>query len=149
MTNIGRIWIAVRAGILALSMISGTTLLTPDVLEASYGIGWTDLLIAFGVAAAGVSVVIGLQALNPWSGKSWLRPSWSANPFDLNNPLHFFHLAGFTFLAAGVGALLMLPHVGSSGLRVAGLAIVGGTGILAGVFVGRLIERKRPHSPGG
>ena len=49
-----------------------------------------------------LTIVLAIQALNPFSKVTWHRPSWSANPFTFGDPIQLFHLTGFICLAQGI-----------------------------------------------
>ena len=51
------------------------------------------LPILFGIF--GLQFIIGIQALNKKSAKKWFKPSWFCNPFNLGQPLCFFHFCGW------------------------------------------------------
>jgi hypothetical protein len=51
--------------------------------------------------------IVGFQAF-PRSGKLWFRPSWRLNPFNGQQPLQFFHLGAYVFLAHGIVVLVRL-----------------------------------------
>ena len=49
---------------------------------------------------------IGIPAAHSLSSKVWRFPSWKINPFQIKEPLQFFHFVGHYLLALGVGVLL-------------------------------------------
>jgi hypothetical protein len=84
--------------------------------------------------------VTGIQAWNPWSAPEWARPGWSSSPFDPGQPLAWFHLGGWFFIASSIGLLLsarpeqVLPAFAFLGV---------GLGALAGVRVAEVIFRRK------
>ncbi len=58
-------------------------------------------MLAYGVIA--VPVVVWAQRLNPRNRPVWHFPSWRRNPLTLRDPMQFFHMIGFLFLAAHHG----------------------------------------------
>jgi hypothetical protein len=58
-------------------------------------------MVAYGVVA--VPVVVWAQRLNPRNKPVWHFPSWQRNPVTLRDPMQFFHMAGFVFVAFGLG----------------------------------------------
>lgn len=106
------------------------------------------LLIVLVVGVIGLPFIMGIQRVNPWSAKVWRYPTWSANPFQLREPLQFFHFGGYFMLATGIGPLLNqlamgLPlHSSSSSMPV-----VFGAGLLIGVQIcTRLYKSKMARS---
>ncbi len=63
-----------------------------DWLGARPPIRFSDIPVVFAFGIVAMLLVIGIQAVNPWSAKVWLRPSWLADPFSLRQPCQFFHL---------------------------------------------------------
>ena len=94
-------WVIVRLVVTALAAAQG----------ALSGDNWlparpvSDLLLvgmlAYGVIA--VPVVVWAQKLNPRNTPVWHFPSWRRNPLTLRDPMQFFHMVGFVFMAAGLG----------------------------------------------
>lgn len=97
-------WAWVRIILLAVSFLAA--LLGPSALTDIPAIGWYDLVAILVLSALGLLFVIGLQALNSRSAPVWNVPSWEANPFQLTQPLQFFHLGGYFALSAGIGSIL-------------------------------------------
>ena len=50
--------------------------------------------------------VIGTQAINPFSAKVWELPSWHSNPFNLKQPLQFFHLGSYLMMVSGISLII-------------------------------------------
>lgn len=69
-------------------------------------IGWLALFVIFIGGAMALVVVLSLQAVNRHSAPVWRRPAWELNPFNLREPLQFFHFAAYICLAQGVGSVL-------------------------------------------
>jgi hypothetical protein len=77
-----------------------------DWLGARPPIRLVDIPVCFVFGIVAILFVIGIQAVNPWSAKVWLRSSWPANPLSLRQPCQFFHLGAWYFMASGLGALI-------------------------------------------
>lgn len=102
------------------------------------------LLLVFGVIA--VPFVVSIRRIRP--GKPfWNYPGWQRNPFNLQQPLQFFHFAGWFFMAMGAG---LAAHALRTGVPVSNMALVWlafGAGVLAGahlstrIYRGRMVER--------
>jgi hypothetical protein len=78
-------------------------------------------------------LVVGFQAFNPFSARRWTKPTWFSNPFNLRDPLQFFHMGAYHFLAGGLGALLSVPFRGIIALPMALLLLACGAGVLLGI----------------
>lgn len=116
-----------------------TAPLGPDPAEVSAGV----LLAVFLFGIVGLFFVVGIQAANPLSAKSWRYPSWSANSFSMRQPLQFFHLAGHFFLAIVLGRVAQLVVTGEPvGFELLVPAAVGG-GCIAGVYICTVVFRKK------
>jgi len=126
-------WPFIRGGLVAASFLGGA--LGTDRRYVDFGYGLLEMAAAvFVFGIVGMLFVVGIQAFNPRSDVEWSYPSWTSNPFKLGQPLQFFHLCGYFFLAAGVGALLRAFFVHAT-LLVEPVAFASwGAGILAGVW---------------
>ena len=106
----GRPWLFARAALAAVVFIAGLIGLgahrqLPE--SANPGIGLA-VIVAFQLVAWPIMLllVLGLQAINPFSARTWEYPRWSDNPFRFSQPLRFFHMAIFTMAAAALGTSL-------------------------------------------
>jgi hypothetical protein len=100
-------------------------------------------VVVFGGAlvciALGVCVCISLSSLNKgWRGtQHWVRPTHASNPFSFfGPPLAFFHYAGFSSIAAGLGFFSGAIFPGIFALLEGVLCIAFGGAILAGLHFG-------------
>jgi hypothetical protein len=98
---------------------------------------WAGSLVLL-VSLLSILMLVGMQAANPMSAPVWQRPSWQANPFNLGQPLRFFHFGGWWFVAGGCGMLASSVRYGSPVWSEAGLVLGAGIGMLLGI---RLCER--------
>jgi hypothetical protein len=98
-------------------------------------------VFAFGVV--GMLFVIGIQAFNPRSDAIWSYPGWVLNPFTMRQPLQFFHFGGYSFLAAGIGALLRSVFVRGTPLVEPIVFAFWGAGILVGVWCCTRVFRRK------
>lgn len=64
--------------------------------------------MAFLFGVIGLQFIIGLQAFNSMSAKTWSRPNWKHNPFNFKQPLQFSHFGGWFMLA---GSIPYLPEI--------------------------------------
>lgn len=91
------------------------------------------LIVAFVFGIVGLLFVVGMQRINPLSAKLWRFPKWSINPFQMREPLQFFHFAGYFMLASGAGTALHHFFSGPALQNSDCLPLVFGLGILGGV----------------
>lgn len=91
------------------------------------------LIAAFVFGIVGLLFVVGMQRINPLSAKLWRYPKWSINPFQMREPLQFFHFGGYFMLASGAGTVLHEIFFGPAFQTSDCLPIVFGLGILCGV----------------
>ena len=134
-------WAIVRGALLAAAFLQGA--LGNQVLAPAEGVSVPLLFLVFGFGIIGMLFVVGVQRLNPRSAQSWRYPNWSVNPFSLREPLQFFHLGGFFFLACGgggtLGQLLRGEQLGLANLFLPAF----GAGLLGGVYVCTLVFRSK------
>ena len=109
----GRGWLVARVSLTALTFLS--TLIGPhsnlrffEDPDPVLGVLGVVLLVGFQVLVWPVMFlfVLGIQALNPRSARTWVYPTWHDNPFDFSQPLRFFHMVVFMMAAAAIGAAL-------------------------------------------
>ncbi len=136
-----RIWVVVRWTIIAASAVSA--LFTPLRPQALPVIGWDSLLAIFLFCVVGLAFLLGLQVINPYSAKVWLRPSWQLNPFNFQQPLQFFHLGAYVCIASGlvVSARLVVSQVPF--YVEALLPVTMGIGFLLGIQLFTLVFRAK------
>jgi len=135
-------WFYIRVGLVLVSFLGGAFGTSRGAVNFGYGLPEIAAAsFAFGVV--GMLFVIGVQAFNPWSDAAWAYPQWTQNPFKPGQPLQFFHLGGYFFLAAGVGALLRAFFVQIAPLAEPVMFAFWGSGILVGVWCCcRLFKKK-------
>jgi hypothetical protein len=98
-----RKWLVVRSALIVFAFLYCALVsqeMTPDNVTSEL------LFTIFCFGIIGLLFVVGIQRLNPRSAPIWRYPSWSINPFLAREPLQFFHLGGFYFLASGAGIIL-------------------------------------------
>jgi hypothetical protein len=135
-------WLYVRAALVVASFTGGVLGEGDQGPELGGSLSWIAVgVFMFGVI--GMLFIIGMQAINPRSAPYWRYPSWACNPFTLREPLQFFHLGGYFFLAAGVGRLLRFAFDRSIPLFESVVFAFWGGGIVVGVWLGAAIFRKK------
>jgi len=133
-------WLIVRLAITALAAtegwLNGDNWLPTRPVTAWWLLGW----VAYGLIA--VPAVVWAQRLNPRNKPSWHFPSWRRNPLTLRDPMQFFHMIGFVFLAAGLGVAARAHSVGET-LRIAHAVVPAvGVGIIAGSYLAAWLFRR-------
>jgi hypothetical protein len=85
-----------------------------------------DLFLIFIFTIFGVLFVLNLLRNNSKRVKNWKKPSWDANPFNLKNPLDFFHLCGyFIFFNAVAEILGNILKFHSISVEILGMFVMG------------------------
>jgi hypothetical protein len=138
------IWLIVRLAVTAVAAtegaLNGDNWLPARPVSTLVLVGW----MAYGVLA--VPVVVWAQRLNPRNKPVWHFPSWTRNPLTLRDPMQFFHMIGFVFLAAGLGVAGRALSSGEP-LRIAHAVVPAvGVGIIAGSYVAARLFRKQLES---
>ena len=132
-------WLIVRLALVALSVLQGA--LSSQVSAPPEGVSLSLLAVIVGFGIVGMLFVVGIQRINPRSASTWRYPSWSINPFLLREPLQFFHLGGFFFIAAGVGSAVRMLALGQTPQLSALFLPAFGVGILGGVYACTVVYR--------
>ena len=133
-------WLWIRLAVVGVGALSGPSSLW-GMSESD--IDWGTCLIVFSFCTLGMVFVIGIQAANPLSAPRWRKPRWTINPFLFKEPLQFFHLAAFHFLAAGLSACAAIPFIGWKAAPYAVFFLAMGGGAWAGVSLSMVLFRKK------
>src|SRR5437867_12795738 len=103
-------WMYVRLVVVAIGAVYGPALIFSDT-GAESRIDWISCIVILLFSPVALLLIVGLQSQNPLSSTRWRKPSWLINPFLFEEPLQFFHLAAYHFLAAGVTACVSTPFI--------------------------------------
>ena len=122
---------------------TGATPFSPGALARMSSARTNDVLFMFAAAAAAVFLVLSVQVANPLQNGMWHQPSWFRSPFLLREPLQFMHLAGFHFLAVGLGMLVRALFSQGGRVDKAFVVAAAGCGVLVGVRLCMLAYRGR------
>lgn len=134
-------WLVVRLALIGLFFLQGA--LSNQIAAPPEGVSAPLLAGIFVFAIVGMLFVVGIQRINPRSAPVWRYPNWSISPFLLREPLQFFHLGGFLFIAGGFGSALRLLVLGQA-ITVSALFLpTFGAGTLAGVYVCTVMYRSK------
>lgn len=134
-------WTIVRLALIAAAFLS-STLAQLEPAQADPAPGWF-LLIVFVFGIVGLLVVVGVQRMNPLSASLWRYPGWSINPFQLREPLQFFHFAACLMVASGAGLCLHMLYLGAGSRTNEALPLVFGLGALCGVRACTLVYKNK------
>lgn len=131
-------WTIMRLALVLAAFVRGATW---DDMAATKAInlpkGLENLAYSFVIGILIILVVAGINMAFP-RGNRWSYPRWSANPFQIFNPLQFLHLISFVVVGLGMGlGVAQLVH-GISSLA-SFFVIVSGAGMVAGVYLSTLI----------
>ncbi len=139
-----RLWLAVRIALVGLSFLQGA--LSSQSFAPPQGVSLSLLAAIFVFGIVGMLFVVGIQRVTPRSAPVWRYPRWSINPFLLREPLQFFHLGGFFFIATGAGNALRLLFLAQPITASALFLPAFGAGALAGVYACTVVYRGKMES---
>jgi len=106
-----------------------------------------SLIFILGATPLGLLFVISLQPLNRRTDRQWAIPAWAQNPFNIKQPLQFFHFAAFFFLATGFASVARLIITGPEYLYESLVPLAVGAGLLIGLYLSTVLYRSRMESP--
>lgn len=135
-------WLFVRLIIIAIAVI--LALFFPvNAFQETPDMAWVSVLVVFIFAVVSVQFVIGIQAFNSMSAQKWIRPGWRNNPFNLKQPLQFFHFAGWFMLASSLSYLPEGFGGAHDSMVLVAMPASFGFGILMGVKSSVLVYRRK------
>ena len=132
-------WLYVRLTLLVLNAIP-----LPFASSPLSTLLWSVIFAVLVFSTLAIPFLVGMQNfLNPYSAPRWTKPSWYENPFNFQQPIQFFHLAGFVMMVLGISQLLTssFPDLSSPSAGVLFLAI--GFGDWLGVWICVFVFRRR------
>ncbi|MBW7930456.1 MAG: hypothetical protein H3C57_04010 [Gammaproteobacteria bacterium] len=142
-------WKIFRMATVAAAFAAG--LMGAQAALVSQRIPWITLFAMFAASIPAMLLIIWLQRINPWSAPAWRFPDWALNPFQLREPLQFFHFTGYLIFAAGLGGIVGGMY-GSHAITANNQMLVAiGLGQLAGVYACTIVFRTKmaPRLPQG
>jgi len=135
------IWLYIKISIIILGM--SLTIFTRAVNQYAtppMTIEHLSIAIVFGVFSVQFMLVIELFKTNK---QSWEKPIWKQNPFNLKQPLHFFHFAGW-FMVIVTLPEIFLTYLHSSKYILDAIApLAFGVGITIGVYLSLYLFKKK------
>lgn len=142
-------WKIFRMSTVAAAFAAG--LMGSQATLLSQRIPWLTLFVMFAASIPAMLLIVWLQRINPWSAPTWQFPDWALNPFQLREPLQFFHFTGYLIFAAGLGGIVGGMY-GSNAITANNQMLVAiGLGQLAGVYACTIVFRAKmaPRPPQG
>jgi hypothetical protein len=134
-------WTIIRVTCVAATLLS-SAFITQVPAQAEDTPAWF-LIAAFIFGIVGLLFVVGIQRVNPFSAELWRYPKWSINPFQIREPLQFFHFGGNFMIASGAGTALHQIFSGPA-LHISDcVPLVFGLGILCGVRVCTVVHQNK------
>lgn len=144
----GKTWFRIRLILLVLWFLAGLLVPNPQIEELSTASGMDRIFLFVAMATSAVFIpfmilaVLAFQAINPFSDKTWARPTHHSNPFRLGNPLLIIHFAAYCGAAAGLGTVITSVWRGLFAAMFGFIMLVYSVSILLGV---RLTMRVCKH----
>ena len=134
-------WKLLRVALIGIAIIGSFTI--PLEPQAVPPIDYIALLVIFLFCPVGLLFVLGIQAANPKSEKTWNKPAWELNPLNFSDPIQFFHLGAHIMLVQGVVTLFRISLSGVPFYIEAYVPLVMAGGILLGVKLVMLVFRSK------
>ncbi|MDK2598330.1 hypothetical protein [Pseudoalteromonas obscura] len=137
-------WLYVRLLFITIG-VAPQFFVTSDAVPETLSLTWQFLPVVLLFSIVGLLFIIGLQAFNPMSAKVWLPPAWKHNPFDLKQPLQFFHFGGWFTLVGSLPSFLfaLMSEGNKEGMLIAAMQASFGLGILIGLRLSALIYHRK------
>ncbi|MCG8550420.1 MAG: hypothetical protein MI799_08470 [Desulfobacterales bacterium] len=136
-------WNYLKFGVSLLNFILGFFYVGGNASESAPQITSIDVLMMTFLMPFALVFVIGIQYFNSLSEKIWEIPSWFVNPFNLKQPLQFFHFLTFILIAFGLSSSLSLFWNGFNHVPEAIMPLALGCGLLAGLHICIYIFNKK------
>jgi hypothetical protein len=138
-------WFFVRIGLIVASallyLIRG-----PVLAHAEPPIDMSALVIGLFFGVAGLQFVLAIQFVNKKSDEIWKYPSWSENPFQLKQPIQFFHLGAWLLMTSATVSALLTWFKRPEFLFDALMPLFIGVGLFIGVHLSRFLYRRKFES---
>lgn len=138
-------WFFVRLGLVAGSAIL-YVIQGPLSEHATPPIGISALVMGLFFGIFGLQFVLAIQFMNKKSAESWEHPSWSENPFQMKQPIQFFHLGAWLFIVSSTVSALLTWFKNPQFILDAIMPLVIGVGLLIGVHLSRVLFRRKFRS---
>lgn len=138
----GNKWFFVRIGLVAgsamLYMFQG-----PISEHANPPIDISALVMGLFFGILGLQFVLAIQFMNKKSAEIWEHPSWAENPFQMKQPIQFFHLGAWLFIVSSTASVLLTWFKSPKFILDALMPLFIGVGLLIGVHLSRVLFRRK------
>jgi len=138
-------WLLIRIGLIAVS-VAAYAIQGPVSAHAEPPIDMSALVIGFIFGIIGLQFVLAIQFVNKKSAEVWEPPSWSENPFQFKQPIQFFHLGAWLFIASSLASVMQTWFKNPKFILDACMPLVIGVGLLTGVHLSRALFRRKFRS---
>lgn len=138
-------WLLVRLGLIVAATVLYATR-GPVTSHAEPPIDVSALVIGFIFGIIGLQFVLAIQFVNKKSDMCWEYPSWNENPFQMKQPIQFFHLGAWLFIISSLVSVIQTWLKKPSFILDALMPLVIGVGLLIGVHLSRVLYRKKFRS---
>ncbi len=135
-------WFFVRLGLIAVSAIF-YVIQGPVSEHANPPIDIGALVMGLFFGIFGLQFVLAIQFMNKKSAESWEHPSWSENPFQMKQPIQFFHLGAWLFIVSSTVSVLLTWCKNPKFTLDALMPLFIGVGLLIGVHLSRVLYRRK------
>jgi hypothetical protein len=138
-------WLYVRLGLVVGSAIL-YVIQGPVSEHATPPIDISALVVGLFFGILGLQFVLAIQSMNKKSAEIWKYPSWSENPFQLKQPIQFFHLGAWLFIVSSTISVLLTWFKSPKFILDALMPLFIGVGVLIGVHLSRVLFRRKFES---
>ncbi len=138
-------WIFVRIGLIAASAVL-CLIRGPVSASAEPPIDMSALAIGLIFGIIGLQFVLAIQFVNKKSDEYWKYPSWSENPFQIKQPIQFFHLGAWLFMTSSIVSVLLTWFKSPKFILDALMPLFIGVGLFIGVHLSRVLFRRKFES---
>jgi len=135
-------WLLVRLGLIAVSA-AAYAIQGPASAHTEPPIDLSALIMGLFFGIIGLQFVLAIQFINKKSAENWEPPSWSENPFQMKQPIHFFHLGAWLFIVSSLVSVIQTWLKSPKFILDALMPLVIGVGLLIGVHLSRALFRRK------
>lgn len=138
-------WLLIRLGLIAVSS-AAYAIQGPVSAHAEPPIDLSALVIGLFFGIIGLQFILAIQFVNKKSAEIWESPSWSENPFQMKQPIQFFHLGAWLFIVSSLVSVIQTWLKNPKFILDALMPLVIGVGLLIGVHLSRALFRRKFRS---
>ncbi len=138
-------WLLIRLGLIAVSA-AAYSIQGAVSAHAEPAIDLSALIIGLFFGIIGLQFVLAIQFVNKKSAGVWEPPSWSENPFQIKQPIQFFHLGAWLFIVSSLVSVIQTWFKNPKFILDALMPLFIGVGLLIGVQLSRALFRRKFRS---